>query len=106
VNLLDNAFKFSPAGAPVSVAVRLGGGQVEIAVEDRGPGVDAEEAERIFEPFYRSPGQGEMPGSGLGLAIARGLAQANGCKLTVAPGEGGGSRFVLALPVPAGGKRA
>jgi two-component system, OmpR family, sensor histidine kinase KdpD len=106
VNLLENAFKFSPEGAPVQVAVRRGGGQVQIAVQDSGPGVDAEEAERIFEPFYRSPGQREMPGSGLGLAIARGLAQANGCKLTVAPGEGGGSRFVLSLPVPAGGRRA
>jgi two-component system, OmpR family, sensor histidine kinase KdpD len=103
VNLLENARKFSPAGSPVRVSVRRAGRVVEIAVEDSGPGVAEEEAERIFEPFYRSPGGSRIPGSGLGLAIARGLAEANACRLTVAPAAGGGSRFVLALPVPARG---
>ena len=80
------------------------GGAVEIAVVDSGPGVPDEEAERIFEPFYRAPGGRDVPGSGLGLAIARGLADANGCRLTVTRADGGGARFALALPVPAGGR--
>jgi signal transduction histidine kinase len=66
--------------------------------------VPEEEAERIFEPFYRSPSRHDAPGSGLGLAIARGLAEANGCRLAVARPAEGGSRFTLEMPVPAAGK--
>ena len=73
-------------------------------MQDSGPGMPAEEAERIFEPFYRSPSQREAPGSGLGLAIARGLAEANGCRLAVTRPAEGGSRFTLEVPVPAAGK--
>ena len=101
VNLLENARKYSPAGAPVRVTIARAGRAVEIGVEDRGPGIDPQEADRIFEPFYRSPVGGEVPGSGLGLAIARGLAEANSGRLTVAAGPDGGSRLVLALPLPA-----
>jgi two-component system, OmpR family, sensor histidine kinase KdpD len=104
VNLLENARKFSPPASPVRAEVARAGSWLEIAVTDSGPGVPADEAERIFEPFYRAPGGRDLPGSGLGLAIARGLADANGCRLTVAAAEGGGARFTLSLPVPAGGK--
>jgi two-component system sensor histidine kinase KdpD len=104
VNLLENARKFSPPDAPVQVEVSATPRIVRIAVQDSGPGVPEEEAERIFEPFYRSPSQREAPGSGLGLAIARGLAEANGCRLAVARPAEGGSRFTLEVPVPAAGK--
>ena len=106
VNLIENALKFSPPDAPVRVEVRRHGGAVDIAIEDQGPGVPEDEAERIFEPFYRSQHQRDVPGSGLGLAIARGLAAANGCRLTVSPAATGGSRFVLSVPVPPSGKPA
>jgi two-component system, OmpR family, sensor histidine kinase KdpD len=102
VNLLENASKFSPPGQSVSVSVRRTGARVCIAVEDRGPGVAAAEADRIFEPFYRSPAGRGAPGSGLGLAIARGLAEANDGRVSVEGREGGGSRFTLDLPVPGG----
>jgi two-component system sensor histidine kinase KdpD len=105
VNLLENARKFSPPGEPVQVTVLRPGARVVIAVEDRGPGVPAEEAARIFEAFYRSPSRRDAPGSGLGLAIARGLAEANNGTVSVEPREGGGSRFTLDLPVPGGGGR-
>ena len=102
VNLLENALKFSPKAAPVLVEVGVNGGHVEIAVADSGPGIAAEDAERIFEPFYRPPGRPAATGSGLGLAIARGLAAANGCEITLDTQPGSGSRFTLRLPVPAG----
>jgi two-component system sensor histidine kinase KdpD len=105
VNLLENARKFSPRDQAVQVTVRRRGGRVDLSVADRGPGVAAEEADRIFEPFYRSPERRGVPGSGLGLAIARGLAEANAGSLAVEPREGGGSIFTLTLPVPAGRSR-
>ncbi|HET7429789.1 MAG TPA: ATP-binding protein [Gaiellales bacterium] len=105
VNLLENARKFSPKDQAVRVTVRRRGGRVDLSVADRGPGVAAEEADRIFEPFYRSPERRGVPGSGLGLAIARGLAEANTGTLAVEPREGGGSIFTLTLPVPAGRSR-
>jgi two-component system sensor histidine kinase KdpD len=105
VNLLENARKFSPTERPVQVAVRRRGSRVDVSVADRGPGVAPDEADRIFEPFYRSAQRRDVPGSGLGLAIARGLAEANGGTLSVEQREGGGSTFTLTLPVPAGRSR-
>ena len=105
VNLLENARKFSPPDQPVQVVVRRHGSRVDLSVADRGPGVPADEADRIFEPFYRSPAGRNVPGSGLGLAIARGLSEANAGTLSVEPREEGGSRFTLTLPVPGGKAR-
>ncbi|HET6850461.1 MAG TPA: ATP-binding protein [Gaiellales bacterium] len=105
VNLLENARKFSPPDQPVQVTVRRRGSRVDLSVADRGPGVTEDEAERIFEPFYRSPERRDVPGSGLGLAIARGLAEANSGTLAVERRDGGGSTFTLTLPVPAGRAR-
>jgi two-component system OmpR family sensor kinase len=68
-------------------------------VLDRGPGIDAAEQERIFEPFYRGRAAGCQAGSGLGLAIARGLVQANGGELTVSSQLGRGTTFTISLPL-------
>jgi two-component system sensor histidine kinase KdpD len=105
VNLVENALKFSPPERPVEVSVARAGKLVEIAITDHGPGIPEADRDRIFEPFYRSEQPG-VTGSGLGLAIALGLAEANGCRLAVGATPGGGSRFVLALPVPADKRRA
>ena len=70
-----------------------GGGEVVIAVTDRGPGVPADDHESIFEPFWTGGG-----GSGLGLAIARGFATLNGGRLWVESELGRGATFSLALP--------
>ena len=76
-------------------------GAARLTIEDRGPGVAEADRERIFEPFYRGQGAGStLPGSGLGLAIVRQIARAHGGKVAYAPAEGGGSRFIVTLPLP------
>ncbi len=94
-NLLDNAVKWSPEGAPVEVSVRDGA----VTVRDHGPGIDAADLPHIFDRFYRAPGARTLPGSGLGLAIVRQVAEAHGGSATAEPAPGGGSLFKLRLPV-------
>jgi two-component system sensor histidine kinase KdpD len=102
VNLIENAIKYSPAGAPIDVAMHGEADLIAIAVADRGAGVQPAERERIFEPFYRpagiSPDATRAGGAGLGLAIARRLAAAQGGTLTYEDRPGGGSTFTLRLP--------
>jgi signal transduction histidine kinase len=88
-----------PAGVNRGGEIR--GGAARLTIEDRGPGVAEADRERIFEPFYRGQGAGStLPGSGLGLAIVRQIARAHGGKVAYAPAEGGGSRFIVTLPLP------
>jgi two-component system sensor histidine kinase KdpD len=99
MNLVENALKYAPSGSTVDIAASASDGALTIQVADRGPGVPAEERERIFERFYRSaPPAGDTSGAGMGLAIARGLARAMGGDVTYRPREGGGSVFQLAVP--------
>ncbi len=99
-NLVDNAFDFSPPGTPVELRVFSGEprGTLSFAVEDMGRGLSAEEAEACFRRFY-STRRGDGSHSGLGLAIARSLAVASGGSLRHEPRRGGGSRFILELPL-------
>ena len=79
VNVLENALRFSSPADPVELVVSSTGDDVLVTIADRGPGLDPESLERIFEPFEHGRAGGE--GTGLGLAIARGFAEANGCRL-------------------------
>ena len=97
VNVLENALRFSSLSDQVELVGTSTGDDVLIRVSDRGPGLDADDLERIFEPFEHGRGQG----TGLGLAIARGFAEANGCRLTAEPSSGSGATFVLAIPAAA-----
>ena len=92
-NLLDNAVKYSPEGAPIEVIVRDG----EVIVADQGPGVAEEDLPRIFDRFYRAAASRSKPGAGLGLAIVREAAEAHGGKATVESSPKG-ARFTLTLP--------
>jgi two-component system sensor histidine kinase KdpD len=94
-NLLENALKHC-GGQPVELKVGRVGDRLLFRVLDRGPGVPAEEAERIFEPFYKAPGS-PSSGAGLGLAIARRTAEAQGGTVRVESRPGGGSVFTLEL---------
>ena len=93
-NLLDNAEKWSPDGAPISVSVADG----SLTVRDRGPGFSSEDLPRVFDRFYRARSARGLPGSGLGLAIVRQVAEAHGGSVAAGNAAGGGAelRFSLA----------
>jgi two-component system sensor histidine kinase KdpD len=97
-NLVENATKYTPAGTPIRVSARLTEGHVEVAVEDRGPGLPAGRRHAIFEKFTRGERESTVPGVGLGLAICRAIVEAHGGTIRAEDREGGGARFVFALP--------
>jgi signal transduction histidine kinase len=98
-NLISNAVKYSPAGAPVRVAVTYGPTDVRLSVEDQGRGLGAEEQRRLFAPFYRArPEDGSATGVGLGLVITRELVRLHGGRLELASAVGKGSTFTVVLP--------
>ena len=104
-NLVENALKYSPPGAPVEVTAHLRDEQLTIEIADRGPGIPPSEAAHIFEKFYRvSDHAAGAPGTGLGLAIARGLARAHDGEVHFTPRPGGGSIFTVSLPIAAMGR--
>jgi two-component system sensor histidine kinase MprB len=92
-NLLDNAAKWSPPSGTIDVSVAGG----EVAVSDRGPGIDPADAERAFDRFYRAPAARTLPGSGLGLALVRQVAEEHGGTASLEPREGGGTTARLRL---------
>jgi len=114
INLLENASSFSPPESSVTVLARRVGNEVQIAVEDEGPGIPPENLERIFERFYTDrPQENFGQNSGLGLNISRQIVVAHGGRLYAenrpprSPGRGkgdaasatsGGARFVICLP--------
>ncbi|RPK57780.1 Signal transduction histidine-protein kinase/phosphatase MprB [Streptomyces sp. ADI96-02] len=104
-NLLDNAAKFSPPGAPVEVSVTAYGEGLEVSVRDHGPGIAAQDLPYVFDRFYRAEAARALPGSGLGLAMARQIARAHGAELTARAAPGGGAVFTLAFAAsgPGGG---
>lgn len=99
-NLVDNALKYSPAQAPVELVARRLGGEVMLAVRDRGPGIAPAWRSRVFEAFQR----GDLaalaqrpPGAGVGLAVCRAIAEAHGGRLTLRPRGHGGCSFECRL---------
>ncbi|MFC5479362.1 ATP-binding protein [Massilia suwonensis] len=87
-NLVDNAIRYSPRGGQVDVQVLAANGPVEVVVEDTGPGIPEDERDRVFDAFYRVPGNGQEGGSGLGLAIVRAVANKANATVTLADRQG------------------
>ncbi len=98
-NLLSNAFRWTPNGGRIELALSTENGAVSVAVADTGPGIKREERDRIFRPFWSQDGGG----TGLGLTIAHELAVALGGRIELASTTGQGSRFELILPATTAG---
>ena len=97
-NLLENARRYG--GGDIGVTVESGSGQALLRVCDRGPGVPEAMRERIFEPFFRLPGHAEQAGGvGLGLSLVQQIARRHGGTVRCDARDGGGSCFVLSLPL-------
>lgn len=98
LNLVDNAGKWSPAGQPVEVRLRAVGASVVLEVDDAGPGIDAADAPRVFDRFYRADSARALPGSGLGLSIVQRVVDAHGGRATVGRSSRGGALLRVDLP--------
>jgi signal transduction histidine kinase len=100
MNLVRNAITHTPEGGLVAIEVKpLDAGPVELSVSDTGPGIAADDAEKIFDRFYRTDASRSRAtgGFGLGLAIAREMVQAMGGRISVDSTPGQGSRFTVTL---------
>ena len=97
-NLVDNALKYAPEGAVVTVRTGRRDGRSYMEVEDNGPGIPPEERGRVFERFHRVRGTSGA-GAGLGLAIVREIANRHGAHIELGAGaEGGGTRVTVLFP--------
>jgi signal transduction histidine kinase len=99
-NLIDNAAKYSPDGAPISVVVEREGTRVAVRVCDQGPGIPANERRRIFQKFVRGAAAraSAVKGTGVGLAMARQIVRAHHGDIRVDGEPGRGSTFTILLP--------
>lgn len=97
-NLLSNAFKYSPAGGLVTLAVKGAGETLHFEVRDRGIGIPPEALPRLFETFHRAANVGNIAGTGLGMAIVRRAVELHGGAISVSSRLGEGSTFVVNLP--------
>jgi signal transduction histidine kinase len=95
-NLLSNAVKFTPPGGRVDISARQAGGILEVGVTDTGAGIDAADAERIFEEFASAAGE---DGTGLGLPLSRRFVELHGGRLWAESVAGEGSAFRFTMPV-------
>lgn len=99
-NIMDNALRHTPEGGKISLSAKSVHDQVELSVQDSGPGLNAEDLDRIFERFYRADPsrQREDGGSGLGLAIAKSIVQAHGGQVAAESGLRRGLKVMISLP--------
>jgi signal transduction histidine kinase len=98
-NLVSNAVRYTPAGKSVSLSAEARADQLVICVRDSGPGINPDEQEKIFTPFYRGDqGRRIKQGMGLGLSIARDLVDAHGGTIELESSPGKGSQFTVLIP--------
>ncbi|MBP1598023.1 MAG: integral rane sensor signal transduction histidine kinase [Acidobacteria bacterium] len=107
-NLLENAAKYSPAGAPIRLALDAEETSAIIRVHDRGPGITPAEQKEIFKKFYRGAGarNQEVKGTGIGLATVQYIVRAHHGQVLVESKPGAGSTFSIVMPLETGGPAA
>ncbi len=102
MNLAGNAIKFTPEGGRIELAACQVDDQVRVEVRDNGPGIPADQQQRIFEAFFRLTETGSATeGTGLGLAITSRLVELHGGKLEIESRPGAGTCFYFSLPLVA-----
>lgn len=99
VNLLDNAFKYSPENSCVSVLLDREGEQASLLVIDEGIGIPEDDREKVFERFYRADNARRMPGTGLGLSIVKYIIDAHKGTISLKRSSGGGTLAEIKLPL-------
>jgi signal transduction histidine kinase len=99
--LIENAVRFTAEPDTIRLSARAHDGYVLLEVADSGPGIPAEDRERVFERFFHRPPPGQGSGNGLGLALVRSIARAHHGLARVGVAEEGGAEFVVSLPVAA-----
>jgi two-component system sensor histidine kinase MprB len=98
LNVLDNAAKWSPPGADVSVWLTRDGPNWRLQVRDHGPGIAPDDLPHVFERFYRAQSARALPGSGLGLAIVNQVVQTHGGSVAIYSPPDGGTLVAITLP--------
>jgi signal transduction histidine kinase len=100
LNLLDNAVKYGPAGQTIRVTLNGSPDELQLSVEDQGPGIPNAERERIWQPFVRGVAAQARGGTGIGLTIVRSIVAQHGGRCRVECGTSGGARVVVTIPIP------
>ncbi len=100
-NVIANACKYSPPGAPVAVRLVADAGEIGVCVQDRGEGMDEETQRRIFERFYRAETMSGVAGTGLGMSIVKEIMDIHGGRIEIASAPGAGTAVTLWLPLAA-----
>jgi signal transduction histidine kinase len=99
-NILDNAIRYTPAGGTVTVSLHgTSGTHAQFSISDTGVGIADDAQMRVFERFYRAPGQSGESGTGLGLAIVREIVEAHGGRVWLESREGRGTTIHFVLPI-------
>lgn len=98
INLLGNAAKYSPDGAPIAVDAAVGSDALRVSVTDAGMGIRPDRLPHIFETFYRAHDKGPVSGSGIGLAICKGIIDAHGGEIVARSVVGQGTTITFAIP--------
>ncbi len=98
VNLVENAFKYTPPGTPVQIDAHVEGDEAIVEVSDHGPGLPPGSERQVFEKFYRAQAEGAQGGVGLGLAICLAIVEAHGGRIWAENRAEGGASFKFSLP--------
>ncbi len=96
-NLIDNATKYTPTGGRVDVALKVEAGRPVVEIADSGPGIPADERERVFDRFYRVGKGADRARTGLGLAIVRRISEQHRASVTLGKSQSGGLKVTVAF---------